>query len=100
MSRLCLNFLIIGCHYKHRSNQILKQETIKKKKGLKMHENAWLLPVNAAEKSGSQIAIYGQKRLLNIAAHTAPAAGTALAEDLPGRISSNPEELKHFLVLL
>lgn len=32
MSRLCLNFLIIGCHYKHRSNQILKQETIKKKR--------------------------------------------------------------------
>lgn len=63
-----------------------------------MHENARLLPVNAAEESGSQIAIYGQKRLLNIA-HTAPAAGAALAEDLPGRISSNPE-LKHFLVLL
>lgn len=78
----------------------IKARNNKKKKGLKTHENARLLPVNAAEKSGSQIAIYGQKRLLNIAAHTAPAAGTALAEDLPGRISSNPEELKHFLVLL
>lgn len=78
----------------------IKARNNKKKKGLKMRANARLLPVNAAEKSGSQIAIYGQKRLLNIAAHTAPAAGTALAEDLPGRISSNPEELKHFLVLL
>lgn len=53
------------------------------KKGLKMHENTYPLPVNSAEKSGSQITIYGGKRLLNINAYTAIAAGIAFAEDLP-----------------
>lgn len=48
-----------------------------------MHENTYPLPVNSAEKSGSQITIYGRKWLLNINAYTATAAEIASAEDLP-----------------
>lgn len=53
------------------------------RKGLKMHENTYPLPVNSAEKSGSQITNYDRKWLLNINAYTAIPAGIAFAEDLP-----------------
>lgn len=67
------------------------------KKGLKMHENSYPLPVNSAEKSRSQITTYGCKWLLNINAYTAKPAGTAFAEDLPEKFHPTRKHWNIFL---